>query len=690
MKTWQGSTLLTTTNYSGSFVYEGAAPVLSFFGSPEGRTIKNGANFEYQYAIADHQGNTRVVFSSVTPTTQTVTATYETAAQSTEATQFNNYPSASGINVVGTNNVTPGGTRSQYLNAGYMGMVGVAKSYKVYAGDKVKLEAYARYNAPSSTNSSIASFATVLLNAFGLPAPAGGETGTAAAAVNNWGSIAAGGFGNGSPANGLPKAFINIVLFDANYKLLDFTYAQVTSSGAPTKIEREYTVKEAGYAYLFISNEHSTQCDVYFDDVKMSYTPTNVIQYNEYYPFGLQTANSWTRENSTVNNFLANGGTELNTTSNLYDLEYRNYDPVLGRMNGVDPMATKYASLSPYNFSFNNPVTFTDRNGADPNAGCMACHYGYQDADSRAPGRAPLEVMDGGGGYIWNPATVGGYGVAGMSYTSWQASVFAGVQLTKIGQLRADAQAVREGRMSVAEFAAQYGEAPTEADLKQITSTLGLTSATASGGTLYTTFVMQAAIMSTTGGHVAMQVNGVAVIAMGITKAEVARAWREGRQQHYQQTQGNGPGLMHAGMGTDVSLYLLSVASYAGGVYEDVRAGQIAKQTKGMLNEWQQIRNFNKSYKTGRQATLASNIIKNVNTLDAMKVASRRMIGVGLVLGVADMANNDFSAESVGWFAADTIMTGIGLTGWGAPIAGVYFLGRFAYGIYDMATKDGN
>ncbi|MBX2901889.1 MAG: hypothetical protein KF775_19745 [Cyclobacteriaceae bacterium] len=42
------------------------------------------------------------------------------------------------------------------------------------------------------------------------------------------------------------------------------------------------------------------------------------------------------------------------------------------------------------------------------------------------------------------------------------------------------------------------------------------------------------------------------------------------------------------------------------------------------------------------------------------------------------------------WFAADTIMTGIGLTGWGAPIAGVYFLGRFAYGIYDMATKDGN
>ena len=97
----------------------------------------------------------------------------------------------------------------------------------------------------------------------------------------------------------------------------------------------------------------------------MTYTPSNVIQYNEYYPFGMNTANSWTRENTTGNNFLGNGGTEFNNTSNPYDLDYRNYDPILGRMNGVDPMATKYASLSPYNFSFNDPVTFNDPSGAD-------------------------------------------------------------------------------------------------------------------------------------------------------------------------------------------------------------------------------------------------------------------------------------------------------------------------------------
>src|SRR5258708_8883273 len=35
-------------------------------------------------------------------------------------------------------------------------------------------------------------------------------------------------------------------------------------------------------------------------------------------------------------------------------------------MNGVDPMASKYASYSPYNYSFNNPVGFNDPSGADP------------------------------------------------------------------------------------------------------------------------------------------------------------------------------------------------------------------------------------------------------------------------------------------------------------------------------------
>ena len=129
------------------------------------------------------------------------------------------------------------------------------------------------------------------------------------------------------------------------------------------------SVKQAGYIFVWLSYDDDSNNWVYFDDLKVTHTKNNLIQYNEYYPFGMQTATSWTRENNTGNNFLANGGTELNSTSSLYDLEYRNYDPILGRMNQVDPMAAKYGSQTPYNFAFNDPVYWNDPMGADPSPG---------------------------------------------------------------------------------------------------------------------------------------------------------------------------------------------------------------------------------------------------------------------------------------------------------------------------------
>jgi hypothetical protein len=38
-------------------------------------------------------------------------------------------------------------------------------------------------------------------------------------------------------------------------------------------------------------------------------------------------------------------------------------------MNQVDPMADRYSSHTPYNYSFNSPVVMNDPNGADPNPG---------------------------------------------------------------------------------------------------------------------------------------------------------------------------------------------------------------------------------------------------------------------------------------------------------------------------------
>lgn len=49
---------------------------------------------------------------------------------------------------------------------------------------------------------------------------------------------------------------------------------------------------------------------------------------------------------------------ELNL--NVYALDYRQYDPALGRFSSPDVLAEKGYSVSPYRYGFNNPVFWRD------------------------------------------------------------------------------------------------------------------------------------------------------------------------------------------------------------------------------------------------------------------------------------------------------------------------------------------
>ena len=168
---------------------------------------------------------------------------------------------------------------------------------------------------------------------------------------------------------------------------------------------------------MYISNENATAVDVYFDDITMTYTPTNVIQYNEYYPFGLQTADSWTRDNAS-NSFLYNEGSELNKVSGFYDLPFRNYDASLGRFFQIDPLSYLDNATSPFAYASNNPVEFTDPTGLMiSSAGLsdyqlrmmyrrdMASYLSYDDWASQniieyAAGKG-FDNMGGSGGSTW-------------------------------------------------------------------------------------------------------------------------------------------------------------------------------------------------------------------------------------------------------------------------------------------------
>ncbi len=100
--------------------------------------------------------------------------------------------------------------------------------------------------------------------------------------------------------------------------------------------------------------------------MEVTHTKTNVIQYNEYYAFGLQTNASWTRVDEQPNQYLYNSGSELNVTTGWYETMFRDYDAAIGRFMQVDAMAAAYAQWSPYAYAMNNPVLMNDPTGLYP------------------------------------------------------------------------------------------------------------------------------------------------------------------------------------------------------------------------------------------------------------------------------------------------------------------------------------
>jgi RHS repeat-associated protein len=238
-------------------------------------------------------------------------------------------------------------------------------------GDQITASVYAKYmNVSNTANNN--SFALALSSAFGVTSASVGADQKIYAALNSYaGFIAGGDHYQGDDA--LPKIFVTVLLFDKNYTFLDAAWDQVGSAGAQTSgsvkqpphdlLSVTVNANEAGYAYIFISNENPTFVDAYFDDLSVTHTLSPIVATSDYFPFGL-TYNDMQRSNSWEQKYLYSGKELQDELAlNWYDFGARMYMPEIGRWGVIDPLAEQSRGWTPYRYGFDNPMRFIDPDG---------------------------------------------------------------------------------------------------------------------------------------------------------------------------------------------------------------------------------------------------------------------------------------------------------------------------------------
>lgn len=400
----------TITDYVSGLVYEN--DVLQFIPQEEGRirfkpAIGNiTASFQYDYMLKDHLGNVRMVLTEEQEQTKYPYASLEDAKLATEQTYYDINPAyirntqsnpVSGLptyinnnNGIGNNPHDAGfdQTNSQklYRINGNENKTGLGITLKVMAGDKIDILGSSYYSQSVVNNGNCptcgltaANLVAAFLNAPGAAATTGAHGAVTPAIVetqagSNITSILQSNQ-NSQAANNSnrPKAFINYILFDEQFK-----YA----GGGASMVADAYNLKQHfsdlqnisipknGYIYVYCSNE--SNIDVFFDNLQVTHTRGALLEENHFYPFGLTMQGISSKALSfgnPTNKFKFNGKEEqrqeFSDGSGLEWLDFgaRMYDNQIGRWITPDPLSYKYTNMSPFVAMDNNPLNIIDPTG---------------------------------------------------------------------------------------------------------------------------------------------------------------------------------------------------------------------------------------------------------------------------------------------------------------------------------------
>jgi RHS repeat-associated protein len=214
--------------------------------------------------------------------------------------------------------------------------------------------------------------------------------------------------GNDPTPTGKPKAYLNWILLDDQLNYVS-SYPQsgaMVVAAAGTLNTLGYSgipITKNGFLYIWVSNE-SQNWDVFFDNLRVVQYSGPELEETHYYPFGLTMAgisSKALKPNYVENKYKYNDGSELANKEfsdgsglEIYETDFRGYDPQIGRFCQQDPFGEIFEDWSPYTYGFDNPVVFNDPLGLTADStGSKTVHHKKHPNKPKYKELAPVTIV---------------------------------------------------------------------------------------------------------------------------------------------------------------------------------------------------------------------------------------------------------------------------------------------------------